>query len=567
MTAMKNEQLELAILNDVVNGFVHLNQSTARRALLIKYKNRPAAEVLQNIVNNNIIRRKGSEGATTDEEYLPTAAAFELCGDTQLLEEAKNASAVVLYTLQQMFVGDPRKEGYAFNVLKEHAALVFPNHNPDDATLKLGLYLARDLHALMGHRMKLPDQTEVEWFQIAETVANLPNPDREWDRAMTGYRPSSVSTEPEGSEGAQWEQIRRLGGGGQSEVFLVRSPARVAQRAECLRKIRAALDQNQRADLADAMWLYARPDSVSELGAMKRFKIRDDEQQSLDRLKQEVQILKQNRPGLPKLLDSNESERWMVTEYFPEGTLEDNILRYKGKPDLALRAFLSLVNTVKAIHADDIVHRDIKPANVFVRSDEELVLGDFGIVFVPDQPVRLTRTDESVGPHDYMPPWGELGTRLEKVHPNFDVYMLGKLLWCMVSGRLLLRREWFKQPQNDISLIFKDDPRAYVVNTILEKCVVEHAESCLSITDLRAMVIAFVHVFENGGQPLGDGVPRICHVCGFGLYEREIAKADTLTYRLTVSNSDRGADTSTLFVQFYICDRCGHVELFRMKSR
>lgn len=145
--------------------------------------------------------------------------------------------------------------------------------------------------------------------------------------------------------------------------------------------------------------------------------------------------------------------------------------------------------------------------------------------------------------------------------------MLGKLLWCMVSGRLLLRREWFKQPQNDISLIFKDDPRAYVVNTILEKCVVEHAESCLSITDLRAMVIAFVHVFENGGQPLGDGVPRICHVCGFGLYEREIAKADTLTYRLTVSNSDRGADTSTLFVQFYICDRCGHVELFRMKSR
>jgi len=139
---------------------------------------------------------------------------------------------------------------------------------------------------------------------------------------------------------------------------------------------------------------------------MKRFKIRDDEQQSLDRLKQEVQILKQNRPGLPKLLDSNESERWMVTEYFPEGTLEDNILRYKGKPDLALRAFLSLVNTVKAIHADDIVHRDIKPANVFVRSDEELVLGDFGIVFVPDQPVRLTRTDESVGPHDYMPPWG-----------------------------------------------------------------------------------------------------------------------------------------------------------------
>jgi serine/threonine protein kinase len=315
------------------------------------------------------------------------------------------------------------------------------------------------------------------------------------------------------------------------------------------------------------MWLYARPDSVSELGAMKVFKIRDDEQQSLDRLKQEIQVLKQNRPGLPKLLDYNESERWLVTEYFPEGTLEDNILRYKGKPALSLRAFLSLVNTVKSLNDDDIVHRDIKPANVFVRSDDELVLGDFGIVFVPDQPARLTRTDESVGPHDYMPPWADLGARLEKVPSNFDVYMLGKLLWCMISGRLLLRREWFREPQNDISLMFKDDPHAHVINTILEKCVVERAESCVSITDLHAMVTAYVHVFEHGGQPLHDGVPRPCHVCGYGFYRREIAKADTLTYRLIVSNSDRGADTSTLFVQFYICDTCGHVELFRMKSR
>ena len=415
--------------------------------------------------------------------------------------------------------------------------------------------------------MNQPDQTEVEWFQIAETVANLPDPERVWDRAMIGYTRSSASTQPEAQEEAQWERIRRLGKGGQSEVFLVRSPARVAQRAECLRTIRAALDQDRRADLADSMWLYARPESVSELGAMKVFKIRDDEQQSLDRLKQEIQILKQNRPGLPKLLDYNESERWMMTEYFPEGTLEDNILRYKGKPALALKAFLSLVNTVKQLHSEDTVHRDIKPANVFVKSNDELVLGDFGIVFVPDQPARLTRTDESVGPHDYMPPWADVGARLEKVHSNFDVYMLGKLLWCMVSGRLLLRREWFKEPQNDISVILRDDPHAHIINTILEKCVVERSQDCVSITDLHAMVIAYIHVIEHDGQPLNEGVPRPCHVCGFGFYRREIARADTLAYRLTVSNSEMGGDTSTFFIQFYICDSCGHVELFRVKSR
>jgi hypothetical protein len=45
-----------------------------------------------------------------------------------------------------------------------------------------------------------------------------------------------------------------------------------------------------------------------------------------------------------------------------------------------------------------------------------------------------------------MPQWGDLGERLEHVQPNFDVYMLGKLLWCMVSGRLKLPREYHKKP-------------------------------------------------------------------------------------------------------------------------
>jgi serine/threonine protein kinase len=150
----------------------------------------------------------------------------------------------------------------------------------------------------------------------------------------------------------------------------------------------------------------------------------------------------------------------------------------------------------------DIVHRDIKPANVFVKQDDELVLGDFGIVFVPDQPARLTRTNESVVPHEFMPPWADIGGRLEKLDSTFDVYMFGKLLWCMVTGRSVLRREWFRRPQNDISVIFRDDPHAYMINTILEKCLVERQQDCLGIHDMRAMVIAFVSLIGQGGQLL-----------------------------------------------------------------
>jgi serine/threonine protein kinase len=128
--------------------------------------------------------------------------------------------------------------------------------------------------------------------------------------------------------------------------------------------------------------------------------------------------------GLPKLLDFNEAERWIVTEYFPERTLEHHPHKYRGKVGPALEAFRSLVQTVAMLHREAYVHRDIKPANVFIRNDDELVLGDFGIVFLPNALDRVTQTGERVGPRDYMPPWANLGTRHEKVHPKDDVYML-----------------------------------------------------------------------------------------------------------------------------------------------
>jgi serine/threonine protein kinase len=303
---------------------------------------------------------------------------------------------------------------------------------------------------------------------------------------------------------------------------------------------------------------------------MKIFKIREDggEQQALDRLTREMQILQQNRPGLPKLLDSSESERWIVTEYFPRGTVENNISLYKGKPALALKAFLSLVNTVAQLHDEDIVHRDIKPANVFVRQDDDLVLGDFGIVYLPDQPVRLTRTNESVGPHDYMPPWTDVGGRLESVHTNFDVYMLGKLLWCMVSGRLLLQREWFRRPQNDVCSIFRHDPHTHMINTILDKCVVENPEECISIHDLRAMVIANTSSIDQGGQLLQDEVPRPCHVCGVGEYQPELFRRDNPTFNMRFWNlSGSSGDISLATVRLFVCSICGHMAFFRTSPR
>ena len=374
-----------------------------------------------------------------------------------------------------------------------------------------------------------------------------------------------------------WEKVKPLGEGGQSNVFLARTPQRTRERQKFLELLNSfpppiTAVTEERAQLnvqfAGALLAYTQSDLVSELGALKIFKIRQEggSSQALERLRKEVHVLRKNRMGLPRLLDASESEGWIVTEYFPRGTVEDNITRYKGNVALALKAFLSLVNVVTMLHDDDVIHRDIKPANVFVRELDDLVLGDFGIVFLPDQPNRATRTGESVGPHDYMPPWTDVGGRLENVDSSFDVYMLGKLLWCMVTGRLLLKREWFREPVNDISIIFEDNPHAYMINRILEKCVVDRRENCISIHELRSMVSTFMRVIEQGGQLLQEDVPRPCHVCGGGRYEPQLSRQSNPVFHLRLWNLT-GNDNDIEGVRLFSCNYCGHITFFRASSR
>ena len=135
------------------------------------------------------------------------------------------------------------------------------------------------------------------------------------------------------------------------------------------------------------------------------------------------------------------------------------------------------MKTVLELHKESIVHRDIKPHNIFVGDGEELLLGDFGIVFLPNQADRLSVTGESVGPRDFMPPWVFLNEQPGIINPSFDVYMLGKVLWCIVAGRLKLHREDFLHSQLNVVKLWPNDPDMHIINTILEKCIVTHEEA------------------------------------------------------------------------------------------
>jgi len=370
---------------------------------------------------------------------------------------------------------------------------------------------------------------------------------------------------------SDWEIVRQkpLGAGGQSTVFLVRRPERRARRQESLEILKrwsgqGLNDEKSAVPYSAATVDLAREEEPSELAALKLFNPRaagpEAEQQALGRMQNEIAVLKQNRRGLLKLLDYNESEKWIVTEYYPRGTLAGHLLKYKGNAKLALSSFLSLVQTVAELHKEPIVHRDIKPQNIFVGDRDELVLGDFGIVFLPNQPERLSVTGESVGPHDFMPPWVFLNEQPGPINPNFDVYMLGKVLWCMVAGKLKLHREDFRDPRLDVTKLFQNDPDMHLVNQILGKCVVTREEDCLgSAQDLLLMVEAMAQMIRRGGQLLRDDVPRPCRVCGQGLYHVQTLPPGT-SGEPVAALSMAGI---SIRVQLFFCDSCGHAQLFK----
>ena len=190
------------------------------------------------------------------------------------------------------------------------------------------------------------------------------------------------------------------------------------------------------------VWLARRADGRFEgQAAVKLLNLALVSATGQERFRREGSVLARlTHPGIARLLDAGVSpagQPYLVLEYV-DGQPIDAYVRERKLPQAALlRLFLQVLAAVGHAHANLIVHRDLKPSNIFVTTDGDVKLLDFGIAkLIDDESANDRSLLTAAGGRIFTPQFAAP----EQVHgadltTATDVYALGVLLYLLLSDR------------------------------------------------------------------------------------------------------------------------------------
>ncbi len=127
----------------------------------------------------------------------------------------------------------------------------------------------------------------------------------------------------------------------------------------------------------------------------------------------------------------------LVMEYVEGITLDQRIKRGPLSVDEAVRVFDQALQGVESAHHMGIVHRDLKPANIFITSQNEIKIMDFGVAHILGNQEH-TSAGSMLGTLLYIPPEQINGKAADF---RSDIYTLGISLFEAVTGRLPFERK------------------------------------------------------------------------------------------------------------------------------
>jgi eukaryotic-like serine/threonine-protein kinase len=103
-------------------------------------------------------------------------------------------------------------------------------------------------------------------------------------------------------------------------------------------------------------------------------------------------------------------------------------------PRRAAELVAQIAETVHFAHEQGIIHRDLKPSNVLLDQAGQPHVTDFGLAKELQGNSELTGTGQILGTPSYMPPEQAVG-KSDSIGPTADVYSLGAILYCLLTGR------------------------------------------------------------------------------------------------------------------------------------
>ena len=146
---------------------------------------------------------------------------------------------------------------------------------------------------------------------------------------------------------------------------------------------------------------------------------------------------------------------FMALEFVDGGTLAGKLIDGPMSARKAAQLVETMARGMNAAHQAGIVHRDLKPDNVLLTKDGVPKITDFGLAKRVQGGSGLTQTGAIMGTPSYMAP-EQAGGEGKRVGPAADLYALGAILYCCLTGRPPFQAE---NPLDTVLKVVSDDPK------------------------------------------------------------------------------------------------------------
>lgn len=143
-----------------------------------------------------------------------------------------------------------------------------------------------------------------------------------------------------------------------------------------------------------------------------------------------------DHPGIVPIFEIGEhgGQHYFSMGYVEGISLADLVQSGPIAADKAAELTRKICDAMGYAHQRHVIHRDLKPANILMDRSGIPKVTDFGLAKKTSADSNLTGTGQILGTPSYMAPEQASG-EVDKVGPLADVYAIGAILYCLLTGR------------------------------------------------------------------------------------------------------------------------------------